>query len=144
MRLRYLTEAEKRRYLRQLAEAIKANDVDSEMIPWLARFNALQGVCTTQCCAGHKERGLDVGYISLRMAGRIRRLFESRCLGRLSRKSWFEDAETDYNFTSTGYVRPRVVLWFHAEQREQALADILEELQGLSARYVLAQKEESA
>lgn len=133
MRLRYLTEHEKRRCMRELAQELEAKRIDPELIPWLAKINKVKGVCTTQCCAGHELRGLATGYISLRMVGRLHRQLEA-CLGRLSRKVWFEDARTAYDYTCAGDVKPRLVLWFWADQREQALADILAEVQELSAR----------
>ncbi len=131
----YLTPAEKRQYMHGLAEALRENNVDAEMVPWLSLLNELPGVCTTQCCAGHPERDLSWGYISLRMTGRLHRLFEAHQLGNLWLKGWMRDAETCYNLLDAGYIAPRIVLWFDAALRDEALADILAVMKALSEKY---------
>lgn len=55
MSLLYLTEKEKFGHLKFLAQQIKAKHVDPKIIPWLKKINKINGVCTTQSCAGHKR-----------------------------------------------------------------------------------------
>lgn len=43
-----------------------AGGPDAAVVPWCARLNAIQGVCTLQSCAGHIENGyLHSGHIWL-------------------------------------------------------------------------------
>lgn len=35
----------------------RPGDPDPDIVPWCNRINALQGICTLQSCAGHRDNG---------------------------------------------------------------------------------------
>lgn len=136
---RYLTAPEKEYVLKQLEEELARGWVDEEIIPYLEELNQIQGVVTTQSCAGHDDGR--VGYISIRLSERMNELF-LRHIDYLfkperSLYQYLAGVEQHWECFKSGITgeevaRPRWVFWFEPESRDEFLKGLSRFLFGLS------------
>lgn len=69
-----LSRGEKEYHLQFLRDQIKEKNVDPEFIPYLQEINSIEGICTTQSCAGHKrDKHQDDGHLRFRLSGKMMR-----------------------------------------------------------------------
>lgn len=114
-----LTQGEKEQYLRDIDTERLAGAIDDEIDAWLDLFNTLDGVVTTQSCAGHSDKD---GYISLRVSQEmepklVSRLDEIVCSGHATVVyKVFEQVEMG--------LRPRWVFVFRETDREGVLTKL--------------------
>ncbi|GAI13482.1 unnamed protein product [marine sediment metagenome] len=69
-----LDSKEKEFWLSFLRDQIKEKNVDPEFIPYLQEINSVEGICTTQSCAGHKRgKSQDDGHLRFRLSEKMMR-----------------------------------------------------------------------
>jgi len=105
--MRYLTEREKEKTLGYLRDAYKKASLDSdgyldlEMIPYLERINACDGMVTLQSCTGHKKTKkcpyMCGGHLWVRLNKKMTVLFD-RKLWQLVRCRFITQVDKMYSF----------------------------------------------
>jgi predicted site-specific integrase-resolvase len=73
-----LTFSRKKEELSLLQQAIENNKVDKQLIPYLERLNAIEGICTQFCCMGHKGQkyGNLIFFVGSKIESKLREHWE--------------------------------------------------------------------
>ena len=125
--MRYLTEREKEKTLGYLRDAYKKASLDPdghldlEMIPYLERINACDGMVTLQSCTGHKKskkRNYTFGgHLWIRLNKELTAIFDERLIA-LVKSASINQVEKNYSYYKQRELQETIVIMFEGHEAD--------------------------
>lgn len=135
---RYLTGSEKRKILHNLNGikiiSIKRNEgLDSEMVPYLDKLNAIKGLVTLQSCQGHKYKSrnypgtqmLETAHVMLKLSKKLSISFYEKVAKLVAIKNV---ERVSVEFDALGSLQEVVMIYFYGGDHDKDVKPVMDKV----------------